>query len=97
MQYPTEPEAASRVDPSAEIEGIESASRETARRIEKANRRWLVMWGVFSREYWAYPLFSAPSGTIMHAADAEMLVARMREVELASMSRMAAASRRPGR
>jgi muconolactone delta-isomerase len=97
MQYPTDREAGSPADLPAETEGIENSCRETARRIEKANRRWLVMWGVFSREYWAYPLFSVPSGTIMHAADAEMLMARMREVELASMSRTATASRRPGR
>jgi hypothetical protein len=97
MQNPAEPEAARLSDAPAQIEGIESVCRETAHRIQKANRRWMVMWGVFSREYWAYPLFSAPSGTIMHAADAEMLLSRMREVELASVSKNTAAGRRTGR
>jgi len=90
-------EAGRRADPPAAIEGYDDACREMARRIEKANPHWLVMWGTFSREFWAYPLLPVPSGTIMHAPYVEMLVTGMRKVELTVISSIVAVGRGPGR
>jgi hypothetical protein len=55
---------------------------ETARKIEKEHPHWMIVWGLFSRQYWAFPLFDVPPGTIVHAADPVMLVAAIEEVEL---------------
>jgi hypothetical protein len=49
--------------------------------------RWLIMWGAYSRQFWAYPRFDAPRGTIAHAADPGDLAAKMRAIELAALSR----------
>jgi len=46
------------------------------------NRSWLVFWGVYSRQYWAFPLFQARQHTIVRANDPEMLATAMREIEL---------------
>ena len=89
--------AGSRADPPAAIEGYDDACRELARRIEKANPHWLVMWGAFSREYWAYHLLPVPSGTIVHAPIVEALLTGMREVELTVISSIVAVGRGPGR
>lgn len=43
--------------------------------------RWYVTWGAHSRELWAYPLFDAPEGTIVHSADPQDLARMMRAVE----------------
>jgi hypothetical protein len=45
----------------------------TAMRIMEVFPSWLVMWGAYSREFWAYPCFAAPPETILHAADASDL------------------------
>ena len=39
----------------------DAESYETAQSIQQANPDWLVMWGVYSRQYVAFPLFRAPS------------------------------------
>jgi hypothetical protein len=44
---------------------------------------WLVMWGAYSREFWAYPCFAAPPGTILHAADASDLAGMMHRLQRA--------------
>ncbi len=45
------------------------AQRRTAARIMEVFPLWLVMWGVYTRQYWAYPCFDAEQGTILHARD----------------------------
>lgn len=55
--------------------------RELAMRIERAFPRWLVMWGVYSRQFWAYPCFRAPRGTIAHAAKPDDLAGMMRAIQ----------------
>jgi hypothetical protein len=52
-----------------------------AARIEEVFPEWFVMWGAYSRQFWAYPLFDAPAGTIVHAASASDLAAMMRRVQ----------------
>ena len=54
----------------------------TARQIENGHPHWMVVWGLYSRQYWAFPLLPVPPGTIVHAADPVMLVTAIEEVEL---------------
>ncbi len=58
--------------------------RRTAARIQGWHRGWLVIWGVSSRRYWAYPLFDAVPGTIVSAADPKELLAQMSQAEIAA-------------
>lgn len=58
---------------------------ETAARVEKAYPGWLVMWGPYYREYWAYPCFSVRQGTILHSSDPGELVREMRSVQMSAM------------
>ncbi|HVB45353.1 MAG TPA: hypothetical protein VNF47_21980 [Streptosporangiaceae bacterium] len=46
---------------------------------------WMVMWGEYTREFWAYPRFCAPAGTILHAADPGALAGMMRQLQRAVM------------
>jgi hypothetical protein len=55
--------------------------RELAARIERAFPRWLVMWGAYSRQFWAYPCFRVPRGTIAHAARPDDLAVMMRQIQ----------------
>lgn len=64
-------------------EFFDDQERQTAARIERENPRWLVMWGVYSRLYWAFPRFDAPPGMIIAAPDPGELLARMRRIEVA--------------
>ena len=53
------------------------ANRETARQIELQRPGWMVLWGVYSKQYVAFPLSAAPPGTILTARYAPALAARM--------------------
>jgi hypothetical protein len=57
------------------------ANRETARQIESHHPGWMVLWGVYSKQYVAFPLFAAPPGTILTAGYSPALAARMAAVE----------------
>ena len=57
------------------------ANRETARQIELQRPGWMVLWGVYSKQYVAFPLFAAPAGTILAAGYAPALAPRMAAVE----------------
>jgi len=52
-----------------------------AERIMEVFPHWLVMWGAYSRQFWAYPLFDVPAGTIVRAADASTLAGMMRRLQ----------------
>ena len=67
---------------------------ETARSIDEGNPDWLVIWGVYTRQYVAFPLFRAPAGSIVQSASPDRLLRRMRQAELAFTSDHA--SRGPG-
>ncbi len=56
-------------------------NRETARQIELQRPGWMVLWGVYSRQYVAFPLSAAPPGTILAAAYAPALESRMQTAE----------------
>jgi hypothetical protein len=51
--------------------------RRTADRIEQQNPAWVVMYGPWTRHFWAYPRFSAPPGTIIGARTATELLPLM--------------------
>jgi hypothetical protein len=67
------------------------ANREAARQIELQRPGWMVVWGVYSKQYVAFPLFAAPAGTIVAAAYPPALESRMQAVELRAQARGAAA------
>jgi hypothetical protein len=58
--------------------------RHTAARIQRANPPWLILWGTYSRLYWAFPLFRTRPGTIISASTPQELTQRMRHAELHS-------------
>ena len=62
--------------------GYDQAARQMACRLQGAHPGWLVLWGTYSREFWAYPCLPVPAGTILHAPDADTLTARIRETRL---------------
>lgn len=55
-----------------------------AKRTERDFPRWLVMWGPYSMEYWAYPCFYVPRGTIVHSSDPAELTTNMRAIQIAA-------------
>jgi hypothetical protein len=56
-----------------------------AAEIAREHPRWLVLWGLYSREFWAFPNLPVERGTIVHAPDPEMLLIGMTEVETMAM------------
>lgn len=60
------------------------AQRRTAARIQERNPHWLVLWGVSSQRFWAFPMFDAVPGTIISAVDPRELLALMARAETAA-------------
>ena len=63
-------------------------SHATAARIEREFPLRVVMYGACTRQYWAYPQFDVPAGTIVHSGSPDELARQMLAAELAA--------RRPG-
>lgn len=63
--------------------GRDADRYETAQAIQQAHPDWLVMWGVYTRQYVAFPLFRAPAGSIVQSANPDKLVQRIQQAELA--------------
>jgi hypothetical protein len=59
----------------------EDACRAIAEEIDRGRSQWLVLWGCYSRQFVAFPLFRMPRRLIVYAGFPEALVARMDEVE----------------
>jgi hypothetical protein len=57
------------------------ACRATAERINQTRPQWLVLWGCYSRLYWAFPLFATRRRFLVHAGYPDALIARMDEAE----------------
>jgi hypothetical protein len=57
------------------------ACRAIADRIDRDRRYWIVLWGCYSRQFVAFPLFDTPGRLLVHAGFPDALVARMDEVE----------------
>lgn len=57
------------------------ANRETARNIECRLPGWMVVWGIYSKQFVAFPLFAAPAGTIVTGSYPPAVINRMEEVQ----------------
>jgi hypothetical protein len=52
-----------------------------AGRIEREHRRWVVVFGVFSRQFVAFPLFDTPGPLRIECHDPGQLTRQMHEAE----------------
>jgi len=52
-----------------------------AERIERENPEWIVIFGVFTRQFICIPRFPAPPGIMVVAKYPDAVLPRMREVE----------------
>jgi hypothetical protein len=55
--------------------------RRIAAQMEEDNPFWIVVFGVYTREFVAFPRFTAPRGTIVTALYPDALPPRMRAIE----------------
>jgi hypothetical protein len=60
---------------------IDDQERRAAAEIERAHPNWLVMWGCYTRVFWAFPRFLTPRGTIVSAPGPDRLLGDMLSVE----------------
>jgi hypothetical protein len=58
------------------------AQRRAAARLTHRHPGWLILWGTWSREFWAFPTFDVPPGTLIHAPTTTALQALMNHTEL---------------
>ena len=56
--------------------------RQIAGEIEQSRPSWLVMWGCYSRLFWAFPRCNAPKGTILSASNRDRLLADLDSVQV---------------
>lgn len=56
--------------------------RQIAGEIEQSRPSWLVMWGCYSRLFWAFPRFNVPKGTFLSASRRDQLLADMDSAEV---------------
>jgi hypothetical protein len=66
--------------PGADGEGLHAMARE----MESANPLWIVVFGVYSRQFVAFPLFAVPKGTVVSARYPAAVRERMRQIEHAA-------------
>jgi len=52
--------------------------------VEEVFPCWLVIWGTYTRQFWAFPRFEVPPGTIARAADVNTLAGTMRKIQQAA-------------
>ena len=55
--------------------------QEQAARLDRDNPQWLIVWGTFSLEFVAFPLFCVPDGIVLRSRSAPELLRRMRQTE----------------
>jgi hypothetical protein len=70
--------------------GDEGAPREIARRLEADNPLWIVVFGVYSKEFVCFPRFTVPGGAIVIARHPGELKPQMRRIEHAAPDAVAA-------
>ena len=59
----------------------ETSRRAKAEDIQHDHPRWLVVYGVYTHQYVAFPRFDAPTGTILSAAKPGELVRQLQRTE----------------
>jgi hypothetical protein len=57
--------------------------RRTAARIAQHSPQWVVIWGTATREFWAFPVFQVPAGTIARHRDPAVVIRQMRQIQTA--------------
>jgi hypothetical protein len=67
-----------------------ATARNEAMRLEAENPRWIVVFGVYTKEFVCFPRFTVPGGTIVAARRPRAVVTRMRRVEHSARDAMAA-------
>jgi len=55
----------------------------TAAQIAQDSPQWVVIWGTATREFWAFPVFQVPAGTIAHHGDPTVVTRQMRQIQTA--------------
>jgi len=58
---------------------------EVVARIQREYPGWFVMWSRYYQEFYAFPCFSVPKGTVLHHADPRQLVVQMFSVHKAAV------------
>jgi len=59
----------------------ESNYKETAKQIERQQSGWIVLWGCYTQQFVAFPLFAARPGSIAVGYRSEALISQMRHIE----------------
>jgi hypothetical protein len=59
----------------------DNTCRAIAEQINTSRPHWLVLWGSYSRQFWAFPLFDLRPRTLVHASYPDALIARMDDTE----------------
>jgi hypothetical protein len=59
----------------------DDACRATAEQIHHDRPQWLVLWGCYSRRFWAFPLFEMRPRMLVHASYPAALIDRMDDAE----------------
>ncbi len=61
----------------------DDVAREAAEQAERENPGWIVLFGVFTKEFVCFPRFPAPTGTIVTALYPDAILPRMLMIERA--------------
>jgi hypothetical protein len=72
------------VDEPSDASVSNTHSREVAAELDRAHPNWLVLWGDYTQQFVAFPLFRTPRQTVLTAHFPDALAARMDEVECRS-------------
>jgi hypothetical protein len=59
----------------------DEACREIAQHIESECPHWIVIFGVYTKQFVAFPLFDAPPGTTVTGFYPDSLIKRLRNIE----------------
>jgi hypothetical protein len=55
--------------------------QEQATKLDQDNPRWLVLWGTFSLQFVAFPLFDVPCRVVLCSRTTPELIRQMRQAE----------------
>ena len=67
--------------PPAECQAADDTARDAARQIERDNPRWIVVFGIFTKQFVCFPRFRAMPGTVVTALYPPAAMTRMAEIE----------------
>lgn len=63
------------------IPGDDDPHRKTVRRLEREHPNWIVLFGVYTKQYVAFPRFGTPGRIRLESYDPDDLGRRMRDIE----------------